>query len=111
MPAWVAAWLDDYGSESLTVALDVRENDGQWMPATRGWTQCGTLTLDAMVGLYAQAGLRHLLCNAIARDGMLAGTNLALCAPFHASGPAMRQPAPGRAIVRALCREIVGQDG
>src|SRR3546814_18804474 len=68
MPAWVAAWLDDYGSESLTVALDVRETDGQWLPATRGWTQCGTHTIDAMVGLFAKAGLRHLLCNAIARD-------------------------------------------
>src|SRR3546814_7766328 len=29
MPAWVAAWLDDYGSECLTVALDVRETDGR----------------------------------------------------------------------------------
>src|SRR3546814_17326584 len=60
MPAWVAAWLDDYGSESLTVELYVRENDGQWMPATRGWKQCGPLTPEANVGLYDTAGLPPL---------------------------------------------------
>src|SRR3546814_14821524 len=87
MPAWVAAWLDDYGSECLTVALDVRETDGHWMPATRGWTQCGSLTLDALAGFYAQAGLRHLLCTDIARDGMLAGPNLGLYAQLRAWAP------------------------
>src|SRR3546814_9785496 len=115
MPAWVAAWLDDYGSESLTVALDVRETDGQWMPATRGWTQCGSLTLDAMVGLYAQAGLRHLLCTDIARDGMLAGPNLALYAQLHAWVPDMALQASGgardmadmRAAERVGCAGIV----
>src|SRR3546814_20950178 len=67
------------------------------MPATRGWTQCGSLTLDALAGFYAQAGLRHLLCTDIARDGMLAGPNLGLYAQFRAWAPDLALQASGGA--------------
>src|SRR3546814_18657931 len=68
-----------------------------------------------MVGLYAQAGLRHLLCTDIARDGMLAGPNLALYAQLHAWVPDMALQASGgardmadmRAAERVGCAGIV----
>src|SRR3546814_15830342 len=85
------------------------------MPATRGWTQCGSLTLDALAGSYAQAGLRHLLCNDIARDGMLAGPNLGLYAQLRAWAPDLSLQASGgardmadlRAAAKAGCAGIV----
>lgn len=97
MPLRVAAWLDECGGESLTIALDVRETGGQWLPATRGWTRSGALALDALVSFYAHAGLRHLLCTDIARDGMLVGPNLALYAQLHAWVPGLALQASGGA--------------
>src|SRR3546814_15839553 len=109
MPAWVASLLNDYGSQCLTVALDVRETNGQWMPATRGWTRSGSLKLEALDGFYPQAGLRHLLCTDIARDGMLAGPNLGLYAQLLAWSHNLALQAsggpPDMEIGRATCRE------
>src|SRR3546814_11563097 len=67
------------------------------MPATRGWTRSGSLTLEALAGFYAHAGLRHLLCTAIARDGMLAAPNLGLYAQLLAWAPALALQASGGA--------------
>lgn len=78
-PREVAAWVPRFGSASLTIALDVRRGaDGRWWPATRGWTEAGRTTLADLVRLYARAGLRHLLCTDIERDGTLSGPNFEL---------------------------------
>jgi len=114
-PSTVTGWLEAYGSERLTVALDVREQDGQWFPASRGWTRQAPLALGTLLGLYADAGLRHLLCTDIARDGMLAGPNLALYAQLRAWAPALALQASGgardladvRAVRAAGCAGIV----
>ena len=114
-PASVAAWLGEHGSERLTVALDVRETDGQWVPATRGWTRSGPLVLEALVERHVQAGLRHLLCTDIARDGMLAGPNSGLYGHLRAWAPGLALQASGgardvadvRAAKAAGCAGIV----
>jgi phosphoribosylformimino-5-aminoimidazole carboxamide ribotide isomerase len=95
-PDTVAEWLTTYGPERLVLALDVRlADDGTPLIATHGWTRASTLTLGDAIERYAAAGLRHVLCTDIDRDGALTGPNVALyrdCASrwpgiaFQASG-------------------------
>jgi phosphoribosylformimino-5-aminoimidazole carboxamide ribotide isomerase len=78
-PDTVIGWLQEFGADRLTVALDARRaEDGRWLLPVHGWTETADVTLDALAQRYAQAGMRHLLCTDIARDGMLSGPNIDL---------------------------------
>jgi phosphoribosylformimino-5-aminoimidazole carboxamide ribotide isomerase len=78
-PVEVLAWLDEFGPDRITVALDARQDQaGVWQLPIHGWTEGSGVLLDALAVRYAQAGLAHLLCTDIARDGMLTGPNFAL---------------------------------
>ncbi len=78
-PEQVLAWLDKFGADRLTIALDTRQgDDGVWRLPVHGWTETADVTLDELATRYAQAGMKHLLCTDIARDGMLSGPNIAL---------------------------------
>jgi phosphoribosylformimino-5-aminoimidazole carboxamide ribotide isomerase len=78
-PAIVAEWLEEFGPERLTLALDVRLGvDGTPMIATHGWTRASTLSLGAAIDRYAAVGLKHVLCTDIERDGALSGPNVGL---------------------------------
>lgn len=95
-PATVFAWLAEFGSERITVALDSRrDRDGVWRLPVHGWTETASETLDDLALRYAEAGLRHLLCTDIARDGMLTGSNLALYAYLHDTVPSLAVQASG----------------
>ncbi|WP_101926577.1 MULTISPECIES: 1-(5-phosphoribosyl)-5-[(5-phosphoribosylamino)methylideneamino]imidazole-4-carboxamide isomerase [Luteimonas] len=95
-PARVLGWLDTFGSERITVALDTRlDRDGSWRLPVHGWTETADETLDTLAQLYARGGLRHLLSTDIARDGMLSGPNLALYAHLRALVPALQVQASG----------------
>ena len=94
----VAGWLERFGGERLTVALDVRrDQDGQWRPATLGWTEAGEATLDDLVRFYARSGLVHLLCTDFARDGTLAGPNFELYTLLRRWAPGLQLQASGGA--------------
>lgn len=78
-PDEVMRWLGRFGADRVCVALDTRRDDeGIWRLPTHGWTESAGEELFALLGRYRRAGLRHLLCTDIARDGMLSGPNLAL---------------------------------
>lgn len=78
-PETVIGWLQAFGAERLTIALDARKaDDGRWLLPVHGWTETADVTLDELAQRYAQAGMRHLLCTDIARDGMLSGPNIDL---------------------------------
>lgn len=95
-PETVIAWLQRYGAERLTVALDARQTgDGRWTLPTCGWTEDSGVELTRLLRRYADAGLRHLLCTDIGRDGMLAGPNLALYRHLVATVPQIRLQASG----------------
>lgn len=95
-PAEVASWLRAFGGERVGLALDVRLDDaGVPRVQTRGWTQATATSLwDALAG-YQDAGLRHVLCTDIARDGALEGPNLALYAECVRRHPALAWQASG----------------
>jgi len=95
-PTQVIGWLEEFGAERITIALDARQDDeGQWQLPVHGWTENAGVTLDALAERYAQAGLRHLLCTDIARDGMLTGPNLALYRHLTARLPGVAVQASG----------------
>ncbi|UQY89312.1 1-(5-phosphoribosyl)-5-[(5-phosphoribosylamino)methylideneamino]imidazole-4-carboxamide isomerase [Stenotrophomonas rhizophila] len=78
-PETVIGWLQAFGADRLTIALDARQaDDGRWLLPVHGWTETADVTLDVLAQRYAQAGMRHLLCTDIARDGMLSGPNIDL---------------------------------
>jgi len=78
-PNRVLGWLERFGSDRITIALDARADvEGVFRLPVHGWTEASGLALFALLQRYADAGLRHLLCTDIARDGMLAGLNLGL---------------------------------
>lgn len=95
-PGRVSGWLREFGAERITVALDARQDDdGQWQLPIHGWTETAGVTLDVLARQYAAAGMRHLLCTDIARDGMLAGPNLALYAHLAQQLPGVAIQASG----------------
>jgi len=109
-PDLVAAWIEELGPDRVTLALDVRiDAAGTPLIATHGWARASALTLAAAIDRYAKAGLRHVLCTDIDRDGALTGPNVAFYAEcverwpgieFQASG-GVRDPADLRALTAA----------
>ena len=77
-PEQVSRWLERYGPDHITLALDVKRTGGQYRPALSGWTDLMMTTLDDVVKAYDGAGLAHALVTDIGRDGDLSGPNLAL---------------------------------
>jgi len=78
-PDVVCAWLDSLGGDSIVAGLDVaRGLSGDWLPRASGWTEAGELDLFALLDRLADAGLKHLLCTDIERDGMFSGPSNAL---------------------------------
>ncbi|MGV8959063.1 MAG: 1-(5-phosphoribosyl)-5-[(5-phosphoribosylamino)methylideneamino]imidazole-4-carboxamide isomerase [Stenotrophomonas sp.] len=94
--AAVLGWLDEFGPERLTIALDTRQGeDGVWRLPVHGWTETADVTLDELATRYAQAGMQHLLCTDISRDGMLSGPNIELYAHLAALLPGVAVQASG----------------
>ena len=95
-PEQVLAWLAEFGAERLTIALDTRQGeDGVWRLPVHGWTETADVTLDALASRYAQAGMKHLLCTDISRDGMLSGPNVELYAHLAKLLPGVAVQASG----------------
>lgn len=75
-PDLVAGFLDGFGADRITLALDINMDGGEPRIATRGWTEDSGTSLWDIAALYPQA--RHLLLTDISRDGMLGGPNFDL---------------------------------
>ncbi|MGC2030514.1 MAG: 1-(5-phosphoribosyl)-5-[(5-phosphoribosylamino)methylideneamino] imidazole-4-carboxamide isomerase [Steroidobacteraceae bacterium] len=75
----VRHWLDRVGRERLTLAFDVRLDDGG-IPrvATHGWQRQSDLSLWSALEEFAGSQLTHVLCTDVGRDGALSGPNLEL---------------------------------
>jgi len=78
-PVRVSGWIEEYGRERITLALDARQDDGgNWCLPVAGWTETSGASLEGLLDRFSDAGLKHVLCTDIARDGMLGGFNLDL---------------------------------
>ena len=78
-PDEVRNWLRHFGGERIALAFDVRLDDGG-IPclATHGWLRQSTLSLWRAVEDFIDAGLEHVLCTDVGRDGALTGPNVDL---------------------------------
>lgn len=75
-PDLVAAMLDSFGPDRITLALDVRVENGTPLVATHGWQAASGISLWDVAARFPEA--RHLLLTDIGKDGMLQGPNEAL---------------------------------
>ena len=113
-PEAVAGWLADFGSDRITIALDARQDDaGLWRLPVHGWTQVANETLEEMLARYVDAGLTHLLCTDISRDGMLAGPNNDLYRQLCERHPDLRVQASGgiRDVADVVAARAAGCSG
>jgi phosphoribosylformimino-5-aminoimidazole carboxamide ribotide isomerase len=95
-PDTVAGWLDRFGPDRIVLGLDVRlDRGGTPRVTTHGWTEDSALALDDAIARFAAAGLRHVLCTDVARDGALSGPNLDLYRKVQAAWPAIALQASG----------------
>jgi phosphoribosylformimino-5-aminoimidazole carboxamide ribotide isomerase len=80
-PDEVAAWLGDLGPEHVVLAFDVRlDAGGTPRLATHGWERQTQTSLWDAVERFLPAGLLHVLCTDVSRDGALTGPNVELYA-------------------------------
>lgn len=95
-PDTVADWLRRYGAERIVLGLDVRLDDtGEAWVTTHGWTEASTLTLNGAIERYRRAGLKHVLCTDVARDGALTGPNVELYQAAQTAHPDVAFQASG----------------
>lgn len=93
-PATVRQWIDEFGTDAIVLALDVRLGaDGVPMLTTHGWTQDAGTSLWECLAQYDS--LRHVLCTDVARDGALAGPNTELYAEILRRYPELQLQASG----------------
>ena len=78
-PSEVLAWLSDFGSDHLVLALDVIYNsNNQPMITSNAWKNISEYSLFEMIQYYESAGLKHVLCTNISLDGTLSGPDYEL---------------------------------
>lgn len=91
----VLAWLDQFGSEAITLALDVKFEDGLPVPALKGWTQSAGVDLWTVLDRYPSDLLTHVLMTDVSRDGALTGANLDLLGEALKRRPELKIQASG----------------
>jgi phosphoribosylformimino-5-aminoimidazole carboxamide ribotide isomerase len=95
-PARVRAWLGRFGAERIILASDVRLDEaGTPRLAAAGWQESTRVALDDFLTGYLEAGLIHILCTDISRDGKLTGPNTALYAGLVKRFPTLQVQASG----------------
>ncbi len=78
-PAATTEWLQHYGAERVCLGFDVAlDSSGVPRLRTHGWRTATARSLWEAVEEFLPAGLKHVLCTDIARDGALGGPNVAL---------------------------------
>lgn len=77
-PIRVRQWIEEFGPEKIVLALDVAIRGEQPFLLTHGWTCTTKVSLWSAIDNYLEAGLKHVLCTDIDRDGAMTGPNVAL---------------------------------
>lgn len=95
-PDLVRGWLKSFGPEKIVLSPDVRL-DGAGVPrvAAGGWQETTGVALEDVLAGYLPAGLVHILCTDINRDGRLTGPNTALYAALVKKFPSLQIQASG----------------
>ena len=90
-PDTVLGWMERYGAEHLILGADVK--DGKI--SINGWQEDSAHELMPFLQRYLDAGMMHVLCTDISRDGMLQGPATALYGSIMKAFPHCRLIASG----------------
>ena len=95
-PDLVASWMEKYGPERIVLALDVNiDEQGNRHIAVAGWQENSGISIEALIERFLPAGLKHVLCTDISRDGTLQGSNVELYQSLAVQYPQIRFQASG----------------
>jgi phosphoribosylformimino-5-aminoimidazole carboxamide ribotide isomerase len=95
-PESVIGWIDEFGPDALVLALDIKpDDDGAPMLTTHGWTKSAESVLWDCLDAYGDAGLRHVLCTDVTRDGAMEGPNFELYVEILNRYPTLQLQASG----------------
>ena len=90
-PERVLGWLQEFGPERLVLGADVR--DGRI--SINGWKEESQQELLPFLTPYLAAGMKHVLCTEISKDGMLQGPATSLYRNIMSAFPACQLIASG----------------
>jgi phosphoribosylformimino-5-aminoimidazole carboxamide ribotide isomerase len=94
-PDTVLRWIEEFGAERLTLAIDVRAQGDTYRPALKGWTEAAEVDLWSALERYPPLSALHLLVTDVGRDGALTGPNLELLREIRKRRPDFRLQASG----------------
>jgi phosphoribosylformimino-5-aminoimidazole carboxamide ribotide isomerase len=95
-PNLVSQWLKTYGPEKIVLALDIKiDQQGNKTLPTHGWIKDSGVNLEDLLSQYQHAGIKHVLCTDISKDGTLTGTNVELYSEVCAKYPDIDWQASG----------------
>ncbi|QYF86151.1 1-(5-phosphoribosyl)-5-[(5-phosphoribosylamino)methylideneamino]imidazole-4-carboxamide isomerase [Brevundimonas sp. PAMC22021] len=94
-PDSVLSWLDRFGADRITLALDVKIENDVPVPALKGWTESSGVDLWTALDRYPRGVAKHLLVTDVSRDGALTGPNLQLLSEIRLRRPDMVLQASG----------------
>lgn len=90
-PDMVLGWMERYGAEHLILGADVKEGK----ISINGWLEDSAYELMPFLQRYLDAGMMHVLCTDISRDGMLQGPATTLYGSIMQAFPQCRLIASG----------------
>lgn len=70
-PEVFKGWLQKYGSDKIILGADCNDRK----IATHGWLETSELEVIDFIKKYEKAGVKHVICTDIAKDGMLEGAS------------------------------------
>lgn len=89
-PQMVKHWIKEVGPDAICLALDVNQGeDGEYRPATKGWTEASEKTLWDVISGFMGSGLKTILVTDIGRDGMQKGGNVDLYKRIQSEFPTL----------------------
>ena len=94
-PQAVRGWLDQFGPDHLTLAIDVRADGEAYRPVLKGWTRAAEIDLWEALDRYPEGTARHLLVTDVGRDGALTGLNIELLTELARRRPDLKIQASG----------------
>lgn len=95
-PNLVRTWLTEFGGERIVLALDVKiDAAGNKTLPTHGWIKDSGVNLESLLDDYIAAGLIHVLCTDISKDGTLAGSNVDMYQELCQQYPQIKWQASG----------------
>lgn len=112
-PDTVLNWLDRFGPDRITLAIDVKADGDRYVPALKGWTEAASVDLWAALDRYPAGSARHLLVTDVGRDGALTGPNLDLLRSIVERRPDLKVQASGgvSSVADLTAAKAIGCDG